>query len=93
MLIIAGTPVTIGDNLYSRRAGAFGTIISVQENIATLRVTRAQGHRDFTVEQGGLVGGERDLYWFAPIPVDLPKGQGAKAAKVQAVVQTLIEVL
>jgi hypothetical protein len=93
MLSIAGVNVQHGDHLWSNRAGAFGTMIEVQENIGTLRVERAQGHRDFTVEQGGYVAGTRDVYWVAPLQLDLPKGQDAKRTKIEAVVATLLEVI
>jgi hypothetical protein len=93
MLQVTGVNVQHGDQLWSLRAGAFGTVIDVQSNIATLRVERGQGHRDFTVEQGGMVAGVRDVYWVAPIYLDLPKGQTAKRAKVEAVVNTLLTVL
>lgn len=93
MLRIAGVVVQRGDRLYSNRAGAFGTIIDTGENIATLRVERPQGHRDFTVQQGGTIGGQRDVYWHAPLQLDLPKGQEAKRAQIEAVVATLVEVI
>lgn len=93
MLQIAGVNVQRGDRLWSNRAGAFGVMIDVQENIGTLRVERAQGHRDFTVEQGGFVAGARDVYWAAPLQLDLPKGQDAKRAKIEAIVATLLEVI
>lgn len=93
MLQITGVTVQRGDRLYSNKAGAFGTIIDLGANIGTLRVERPQGHRDFTVEQGGIVGGSRDVYWQAPIQVDLPRGQEDKRARLEAVVATLLEVL
>lgn len=93
MLRIAGDIVQRGDRLYSNRAGEFGTVIDLGENIATLRVERPQGHRDFTVEQGGYIAGQRDVYWHAPLQLDLPKAQGAKRAKAELVLATLIEVL
>jgi hypothetical protein len=93
MLMIAGVTVQRGDRLYSSRAGAFGTIIDLGENIGTLRVERPQGHRDFLVEQGGTVAGQRDVFWHAPLQLDLPKGLDAKRGQIEAVVATLLQVL
>lgn len=91
---VAGSVVNIGDVLYSRRAGGPGTIISVEDPVATLRVSRQDGSfRDFTVLSGGIVGGARDVYWNPAIELDLPKGQGAKMQKVEQVITTLLLVL
>lgn len=93
MLLIAGVQVLQADQLYIQRAGAFGSVLVVGENSATVRVQRTSGYRDFVVEQGGMISGRRDAYWHAPLQLDLPKADIAKRAKVQAVVNALVGVL
>lgn len=92
-ILIAGSPVALGDSLYSRRAGAVGTVIQVLDHSVILRINKAGGNRDLTVQAGGVVAGSRDVYWTAPLELDLPKGQGAKLQKLQQLVNTLVEVL
>jgi hypothetical protein len=93
MLTIAGSNVHLGDSLYITRAGGFGLVTHVGETSATVRVQLPAGPRDFTVSQGGLISGVRGAYWHAPIVLDLPRGAQAKLAQVQAVVDTLRQVL
>jgi hypothetical protein len=92
-ILIAGSPVALGDSLYSRRAGAVGTVIQVLDHSFVLRINKAGSNRDLTVQTGGVVAGARDVYWHEPIHLDLPKGQGAKLQKLQQLVDTLNEVL
>jgi len=92
-LLIAGSPVALGDMLYSRRAGAVGQVVRLLDHAAILRITREEGHRDLTVQAGGFVAGQRDAYWHEPLELDLPKGQEAKVQKVQLLVNTLAGVL
>lgn len=93
-ITVAGSMVQLGDTLYSRRAGTFGTVVQVLDYAVQLRVTRAAGqHRDLTVTDGGMVAGARDVYWHAPLELDLPKGSSAKVQKMQQLVDTLNQVL
>lgn len=92
-VIIAGSPVALGDQLYSRRAGAVGTVIQVLDHAVTLRITKAGQNRDLTVTGNGQVAGSRDVFWHPPIELDLPKGAGDKMQKIQQLVNTLNQLL
>ncbi len=93
-ITVAGSMVQLGDMLYSRRAGTFGTVVQVLDNAVQLRITRGAGqHRDLTVTEGGLVAGTRDVYWNGPLDLDLPKGSSAKVQKIQQLVDTLNTIL
>jgi hypothetical protein len=92
-ILIAGSPVALGDSLYSRRAGAVGTVVQMLEQSFVLRISKPSGDRDLFVQPGGTVAGARDIYWHGPIELDLPKGQGAKLQKIQQLVNTLNEVI
>jgi hypothetical protein len=97
-LIINGTPVQVGDRLYSRRAGAMGTIVQVLDSAAVLRITRSGSNRDFTVTGNGgpgIIAGGADVYWHPALELTTPlaKHEGAKHAKLQAILDTLNEVL
>lgn len=93
MVTIAGHPVALNDRLYSRRAGVMGTVTNIGLSTFTLTITRDGGSRDYTVSEGGLVNGEREIYWHAPLELDLPKVQLHKRAKFQAVLDKLREVI
>ena len=90
---IAGVPVALGDSLYSRRAAAWGTIVQMLDSAAVMAVTKGDTTRNYTVTEGGLVAGSRDVYWHAPIEADLPKNELHKLQKIQTVVDTLRGVL
>ncbi len=94
-LIIDGSPVVLGDTLYSRRAGAMGTIVQVLDSAAVLRITRSGSSRDFTVTGGGVIAGQRDVFWHRSLELSTPLGkhEGAKHAKLQAILDTLAEVI
>lgn len=86
---IAGEAVGLGDQLFSRRAGAVGTVTQVLDTAVLLRVTRAGGDRILTVTEDGVVAGGKDVYWHVPLDLDLPKSQISKLAKIQAVVDVV----
>jgi hypothetical protein len=94
-LIIDGSPVVLGDTLYSRRAGAMGTIVQVLDSAAILRIVRGSSGRDFTVTGNGLIAGQRDVFWHRSLELTTPLGKndGAKHAKLQAILDTLAEVI
>jgi hypothetical protein len=94
-LIIDGSPVSLGDTLYSRRAGAMGSIVQVLDSAAILRINKAGGNRDFTVTGNGLIAGQRDVFWHRSLELSAPLGKndGAKHAKLQAILDTLAEVI
>lgn len=92
-IVIDGSPVNLGDNLYSRRAGAMGTVVQTLDSAVVLRITRSGSPRDFTVTGNGVIAGQKDVYWFPAIDLVLGKGEGAKFQKIQALVNTLVEVL
>jgi hypothetical protein len=90
---IAGTPVAVNDQLFSRRAAAWGRVTQVTDNVAVLSITKSGSTRVYTVTEGGNIAGGRDVYWTEPVALDLPKAQAGKLVKIQAVVDALIEVL
>jgi hypothetical protein len=97
-LIINGSPVQVGDRLYSRRAGAMGTIVQVLDSAAVLRIVRGGSNRDFTVTGNGgpgIIAGSADVYWQPALELAVPLGKndGAKHAKLQAILDTLAEVI
>lgn len=92
-VIIAGSGVALGDQLFSRRAGAVGTVIQVLDHAVVLRITRNGQHRDLTVTGNGQVAGSRDVFWHPPIELDLPKGSGVKLQKIQTLVDALNDLL
>jgi hypothetical protein len=92
-ITVAGSPVSVGDTLFSRRAGGPGTVTAVLDYAVVLRVNRGGTTRDYTVTEGGLVAGTRDVWWHPPLELDLGKGQGTKFNQIQALVKTLNGVL
>lgn len=92
-IIVDGSAVGLGDSLYSRRAGAMGTVVQVLDSAVVLRVTRSGANRDFTVTGNGLIAGQKDVFWHPPIELALGKGESAKFLKIQLLVATLVEVL
>jgi hypothetical protein len=90
---IASEPVALNDQLYSRRAAAWGRVVQVLDSAVVLSITKGGTSRNYTVTENGMVAGSREVYWHEPIDLDLPKSQLAKFVKIQAVVQALIEVL
>lgn len=92
-IIVDGSPVNLGDTLYSRRAGAAGTVVQTLDSAVVLRITRSGANRDFTVTGNGLIAGQKDVYWHPSIDLALGKGEGAKFQKIQSLVNTLNEVL
>jgi hypothetical protein len=92
-IVIDGSPVVKGDTLYSRRAGAAGTVFKVLNSAVILRVQRGDSYRDFTVTGNGYIAGEKDVSWFPSIEIPLKKGEADKWAQIQAVLTTLYKVL
>ncbi len=92
-IIIAGSPVALGDLLYSRRANTQGTVVAVGESTATLEVLVGAETRRYVVSNGGLVSGIRDIYWHAPLALDLGKGSTGKLLGIQTVVDALVTIL
>jgi len=92
-IVVAGSPVALGDQMYSRRAGTIGTVVQVLDHAAILRITRNGQNRDLTITQGGLVAGSRDVYWHPPLELDLPKGSAGKMQKIQQLVDALNQLL
>jgi hypothetical protein len=97
-LVINGSPVQVGDRLYSRRAGAMGTIVQVLDSAVVLRITRSGSNRDFTVTGNGgpgMIAGTADVYWQPSLELTTPLGKhdSAKHAKLQAILDTLAEVI
>lgn len=93
-ITVAGSAVQLGDTLYSRRAGTIGTVVQVLDYAVQLRIVKGAGqHRDLTVTEGGMVAGARDVFWHSPLDLDLPKGSQAKVQKIQALVDTLKQVI
>ena len=92
-IILDGSPVQLGDTLYSRRAGASGTVVQTLDTAVILRINRGGGPRDYTVVGNGLIAGQKDVYWHPSIDIALGKGEGAKFQKIQTLVTKLLEVL
>lgn len=92
-VIIAGSPVALGDQLFSRRAGAVGTVVQVLDHAVILRITRNGQNRDLTVTGNGQVAGSRDVFWHPPVELDLPKGSSDKMQKIQQLVNALNDLL
>lgn len=92
-VIIADSPVALGDQLYSRRAGMIGTVVQVLDHAVILRITRNGQNRDLTVTAGGNVAGTRDVFWHLPLDLDLPKGSASKQQKIQQLVDALNQIL
>lgn len=90
---IAGVPVALGDRLYSRRAAAWGNVVQMLDSAAVIAITKGDTTRNYTVTEGGLVAGSRDIFWHAPLDVDLPKSELHKLSKIQTLVDTLRGVL
>jgi hypothetical protein len=94
MLLIAGSPVALGDSLWITKAQAYGLVSNIGQISCSVTVTRNGSARVFRLEQGGVDSqGERIAYWFGPIVVDLPKGDGARRNGADAIVQKIFEVL
>jgi hypothetical protein len=72
-----------------------GTIVQVLDSAAILRIVRGSSGRDFTVTGNGLIAGQRDVFWHRSLELTTPLGKndGAKHAKLQAILDTLAEVI
>lgn len=92
-IVIDGSAVNLGDSLYSRRAGALGTVVQTLDSAVVLRINRGGSNRDFTVTGNGIIAGQKDVYWHPPLELVLGKGEGAKLQKIQSLVNTLNEVI
>jgi hypothetical protein len=93
MLVIAGSPVAVGDQLFITRVGAFGSVVSLGDNTARVEVMTTGGARQFLVEPGGMVHGTRGAFWHPPLQLDMPKGSQSKLAAIETVVGALLQVL
>lgn len=93
MLVIAGSPVAVGDQLFITRVGAYGTVVSMTDNTARVEVQTTGGPRTFVVEAGGVIYGTRGAFWHPPLQLDLPKGSQPKIAAIETVVGSLLQVL
>lgn len=91
MVLINGSQVVLGDNIFIHRAAASGQVVKVQEHSVTVRVQKDGGHRDFTVQSGGVVAGEIGASWFPPIAVPYSKADNAKYVKAQAIIAAVLE--
>lgn len=92
MVLIAGSPVAVGDNLYIHRAQAYGQVIKLLNSNAIVRVSKGDAYRDFTVQTGGVVAGEANgASWFPPIELGLGRAHSSKYAAIAAVVATMLE--
>lgn len=93
MLLLDGSPVALGDNVFVHRANGFGQVIKLQTFSATVRVSKDGGHRDFTLQPGGMIAGDVGASWFPPLNLGLRKVDAEKYAKIQSVLAALVGVL
>lgn len=92
-ILVSGEPVQFGDRLYSRRANAWVTVVQLLDSGIVVSVTKGEDVRTFTASEGGIIAGSRDLFWHAPIELDLPKSQLHKLAKIQALLGAALPLL
>lgn len=72
-VVIAGRPVVLNDPLYHTAFKAWGTVIGFDLGSAKLQLIGANGQpRLVYVQTGGIVNGNRVVYWHAPLVLDLP---------------------
>lgn len=72
-ITITGRHVLIGDPLYHTGFKAWGTVSGYDGNSAKLDIIGANGQpRTLFVQQGGLVGGVRVIYWHEPLVFEVP---------------------
>lgn len=88
-VIIAGREVKKGDSLYHIGYQAWGSVIGFDINSVVLRITGTGAHyRDVHVATGGIAGGRRQVYWHAPLQLDLPH---ADIGKYQRLLNAIVE--
>ena len=92
-ILVSGEPVHLGDRLYSRRSNAWCTVEQLLQNGVVVAVTKGDDVRYFTATEGGVIAGSRDLFWHAPIDVDLPKSQLHKLTKLNVVIAAMLPLL
>lgn len=89
-ILVSGEPVRMGDRLFSKRSQAWGTCIQLLDGAIVLAVNKGGDTRNFTATEGGVIAGSRDLYWHAPLDLELPRSQLHKLAKMQAIVDATL---
>lgn len=72
-ITITGRTVVIGDPLYHTGFKAWGVVTGYDGNSAKLDIIGANGlPRTLYVQQGGMVGGNRVVYWHEPLRFEVP---------------------
>lgn len=71
---IANRLVKIGDTLYHKSLGVWGTVSRFDRTgSAVFEIKDGMRRRELIVQDGGLIFGKRQLYWHSPVVLDLPK--------------------
>lgn len=77
---IAGRLVRKDDRLYHRGFDLWGTVVLLDDASVTVHI-QGEGrgnNRRLLVTNGGLVSGVRQMYWHAPLVLDLPQADVSK---------------
>jgi hypothetical protein len=87
-IIVAGREVKLNDALYHIAFRAWGTVTGFDDGSAILTLQGANNQtRNLYFLTGGIVNGNRVIYWHEPIALDLPFQD---IGKYQAVLDTLV---
>lgn len=88
---IAGRQIKIGDSLYHQGLDSWGSITGFDPSgSAHFTIKGPSGSRKLMAQKGGIINGRRQLYWHAPIKLDLPT---SNVQKVQLVVDAIASLL
>ena len=90
-MTLDGDTINLGDSIFILRAWAFGQVVYVGDSVATVRVPRQSGHRDFTVTGNGEISGSRGATWHQPLAVTFRKGDGNRRTKMQNILTAVAQ--
>jgi len=80
---IAGRKVEKGDNLYHVGYRLWGVVTHFDVGTAVLKLTGTDGStRQVHVQDNGIVGKARQVYWHVPVRLDLPVSDISSMQKV-----------
>lgn len=86
-MLITGRQVKVGDTLYHKGLESWGTVVRFDPSgSAEFHITGPKGVRKLLVQSGGIVNSRRQLYWHAPLVLDLNR-------KDVSAVQRVVDIL
>lgn len=88
-IVIAGRQVAVGNSLYHVGFKAWGVVKGFDPSgPALLELTAGSQTVTLFVQNGGIINGVRQVYWHAPLVLDLPT---PNTTKYQTLLDALVE--